>query len=81
MPTCPGCERPVSYEELPPHVRACRWVWSERPAAESRGTERVALQVQYLAEQVTGSFRSERIGPLPRSERPSAERDWREEEG
>ncbi|WP_254767665.1 hypothetical protein [Salinilacihabitans rarus] len=46
MPTCPGCKRRLTHEEVLDHLRYCKWVWSDRPQEESQWCERLVVEIR-----------------------------------
>jgi ferritin-like metal-binding protein YciE len=51
MPTCPGCEQPVSYDRLPIHTRYCDAIWRAQKA-ESQTTRTQSQRLMDLEEQL-----------------------------
>lgn len=45
MPACPGCKRDLSHDEVLPHLRFCKYVWSDRPDDESKLAEKLATDL------------------------------------
>jgi len=79
MPVCPGCERRVSYEQLPVHERYCRGLRSNR-SGESDGTKHLERQLMALEERLAEELHSHdeeiksRLQELERTQiRPSPE--------
>lgn len=46
MPTCPGCEKELSYERLDIHQRYCGGIWSK--AEMERSPERIERRLVNL---------------------------------
>lgn len=53
MPICPGCDRPVSYEDLDDHVGSCTEIWSDRQR-RNRLVERLERRVEALENELDG---------------------------
>ncbi len=46
MPTCPGCRRHVAHDDLPAHLRYCRWIWETEPVARAEWDDHLADELR-----------------------------------